>query len=125
MWIDVDAPLAGVDAQEWPPLDITKPIVLSTGGVSAQATLLAINGNAAATIQASSPGSWGNDTAVRIMRGKRSRRTLRRARRSTAARNSRLHCSPDFRAGRTSWFDKPRSPIRTYLRYRSGWRAER
>lgn len=67
-WIEVDAPLAGVDAQERPPIDVAQPIALSTGGVAAQTTLSAIDGSVAAVVQASSPGSWGNDVAVRIMR---------------------------------------------------------
>jgi uncharacterized protein len=68
MWIDVDAALAGVDAAEQPVIDITKPIVLSTGGVAAQTTLVAQNGNVAAAVVASSAGSWGNEVAVRIQR---------------------------------------------------------
>jgi uncharacterized protein len=67
MWIDVDAALAGVDAREQPPIDTTLPVLLSTGGVSATTTLAAINGSVAAGIVASSPGSWGNQVAVRIM----------------------------------------------------------
>jgi hypothetical protein len=68
MWIDVDAALAGVDAAEQPPIDVTKPVLLSTGGVAAQTTLVAQNGNVALGIVASSPGSWGNEVAVRIQR---------------------------------------------------------
>src|SRR5262249_27606082 len=67
-WIDVDAPPAGVDAAEQPPIDVTTPFLLSTGGVAAQGTLIAQNGNVAAQLVASSPGSWGNDVAVRIQR---------------------------------------------------------
>ena len=67
-WIDVDAPLAGADAAEQPPIDPTKALLLSTGGVAAQATLVAQNGSTAAALAASSPGSWGNAVAVRVQR---------------------------------------------------------
>lgn len=73
MWIDVDAALAGVDAAEQPPINVAaisaaNPVILSTGGVAAQTTLVAQNGAVAACIVASSPGSWGNEVAVRIQR---------------------------------------------------------
>jgi uncharacterized protein len=68
-WIDIDAPLTGADARETPPLDITQPIVLSTGAVNASTVLLARDGSAvAARVAASSPGSWGNRVALRVMR---------------------------------------------------------
>lgn len=68
-WIDVDAPLAGVDAREKPPIDTTKPVLLSSGADLASTTLLARDGTSiAARFTASSPGSWGNRVALRIMR---------------------------------------------------------
>ena len=68
-WIDVDAPLTGVDARETPPLDLTQPVLLSTGAVNAWTTLLARDGTSvAARFTASSPGSWGNRVALRIVR---------------------------------------------------------
>jgi uncharacterized protein len=66
MWIDVDAPLAGVNATEQPPINTTLPVMLSTGGVASQTALVAIDGSVAATVVASSPGSWGNQVAVRL-----------------------------------------------------------
>ncbi|HXP93472.1 MAG TPA: phage tail sheath C-terminal domain-containing protein [Candidatus Binatia bacterium] len=66
-WIDISAPIAGVSALEKPPLDPAKPLFLSTGAVVSQATLSAVNGNDAATVAASSPGSWGNAVALRCM----------------------------------------------------------
>jgi phage tail sheath protein FI len=68
-WIDVDAPLAGVDARETPPIDLTQPVFLSAGAVSASTVLLARDGTSvAARLRASSPGAWGNRVALRIMR---------------------------------------------------------
>ncbi|MBV9271047.1 MAG: phage tail sheath subtilisin-like domain-containing protein, partial [Candidatus Eremiobacteraeota bacterium] len=68
-WIDVDAPLAGVDARESPPIDVTKKVTLSSGATIASTTLLARDGTSvAARLSTSSPGSWGNTVAVRILR---------------------------------------------------------
>jgi len=67
-WIEVDAPLAGVNAAEQPPIDVSLPLLLSTGAVAAQTNLVADDGNVAATVVAASPGSWGNTLAVRIQR---------------------------------------------------------
>jgi len=68
MWIDVDAAPAGVDAAETPPIDTAQPVNLSTGGAAAQTNLVAQNGNLAAAVVASSPGSWANAVAVRVQR---------------------------------------------------------
>jgi phage tail sheath protein FI len=63
----LDAPLTGADPHEVPPLDLTQPVVASTGAVAAWNTLRAVNGSVAAHVTASSPGSWGNALAVRVM----------------------------------------------------------
>jgi phage tail sheath protein FI len=68
-WIELDAPPAGVDAREVPPLDLTQPMFLSTGATNASVALLARDGTSAAVcFSASSPGSWGNRVALRVMR---------------------------------------------------------
>src|SRR5206468_2192665 len=68
-WIDLDAPLTGVDAREVPALDLAQPVLLSAGAVNASVALLARNGSTvAARFATSSPGSWGNRVALRMMR---------------------------------------------------------
>ena len=68
-WIDVDAPLSGVDAREMPPIDTSQSVRLSAGAGSASAIMLARNGtDVAARFTVSSPGNFGNRVAVRMMR---------------------------------------------------------
>jgi hypothetical protein len=67
-WIDVAAPIAGIDAREQPAIDTTKSMTLSTGGTVARAALVSGNGKIGALFTASSPGSWGNRVALRVMR---------------------------------------------------------
>lgn len=67
-WIDVEAPLTGVDARETPALDLTQAILLSTGANAAQAQVRNDLGAVVAVAYASSPGSWGNGVALRLVR---------------------------------------------------------
>ena len=64
-WVDLDAPPTGVSAVETPPLNTILQMHLSTGAVAAQTALVGQNGKSVATLLASSPGSWGNNVALR------------------------------------------------------------
>lgn len=67
-WIELDAPVAGVDARETPAIDPTAPMLLSSGASIAETALRARNGASGARFVCASPGSWGNRIALRVFR---------------------------------------------------------
>lgn len=65
-WIDLEAPVSGVDARERPPIDPTQPMQLTTGATLARVTVANAKGTVGALFTASSPGSWGNRVSLRV-----------------------------------------------------------